>query len=110
MKKGKPKTLYLTLIDLPMFDDPYLQSQAHNLQIVDSVLTDMEKDVLREYFAFESTPSSAFNCGYSGCTRFLEHGDRPTLTSASGSSNRVKFEPRASGRHIRRRFVSDGFF
>jgi hypothetical protein len=53
------KSLHGTLISLPLFDDPYLQIQAHNLEVVDTILTQMEHDVLREYFDTESTPASA---------------------------------------------------
>src|SRR5829696_806710 len=53
------KSLYATLISLPLFDDPYLQIQAHNLEVVDTILTQMEHDVLREYLDAESTPASA---------------------------------------------------
>src|SRR5688572_16171344 len=53
------KNLHEALISLPLFDDPYLQIQAHNLEIVDKILTQMERDVLREYFEAESTPASA---------------------------------------------------
>ena len=58
-RKREPLSLYATLISLPMFDDPYLQIQAHNLEVVDTILAEMEKDVLREYFEMESTPASA---------------------------------------------------
>jgi hypothetical protein len=53
------KNLHQTLISLPLFDDPYLQIQAHNLEVVDVILTQMEHDVRREYLDAESTPASA---------------------------------------------------
>src|SRR5215475_8441053 len=59
MNKRKSLSLYETLISLPIFDDPYVNMQAHNLGIVDTILTEMEGAVLRECFDSESTPASA---------------------------------------------------
>ncbi|MCI0623131.1 MAG: hypothetical protein L0387_15990 [Acidobacteria bacterium] len=41
---------------MPAFDDVYLQMQAHNLELVDGLLMDMEQNLLSEYIETESTP------------------------------------------------------
>jgi hypothetical protein len=41
---------------LPLFEDPYLQMQAVNLEVVDYFLRQSESDLLREYIEIERTP------------------------------------------------------
>lgn len=40
-------------------EDTFMQMQAHNLDVVDQFLTDLEYTTLREYFETERTPASA---------------------------------------------------
>ena len=62
---------------LVLFDDMFLNMQGMNVAIVDSLVTDQEYDLLREYFETERTPhnrrcSSQLSpkCGYLVCTNF----------------------------------------
>lgn len=56
-ERGDRPTLSEGLRALPVLeDDMYLQLQAFNLGIVDSLLRDWERDLLAEYHASETTP------------------------------------------------------
>lgn len=41
-------------------DDMYLQSQAHNLSLVDEFIMDIEYKILREWFETDRTPLATF--------------------------------------------------
>lgn len=56
-----PTALYRGLAQLDLLtDDMYLSSQAHNLGIVDTFLTQLEYDVLRKYYELERTPLETY--------------------------------------------------
>jgi hypothetical protein len=55
-KKSRRVGIHEALRSLPVFDDVYLQMQAHNLELVDGLLMEMEQSLLNEYIETESTP------------------------------------------------------
>lgn len=48
--------LRITLIELTFFDDLFLGMQATNIAVVDQMATNMEYELLQEYFETERTP------------------------------------------------------